>query len=409
MNPAMCAAPPGYYGGPYMPSLNPGQCGYPYPCTPVPGNYPVPFPGYDGPFPQPFLGPPKPYPSIPYAYGPYPGMFPPGYMVPQMTYPQPCMYGGPLTPPPLTHLQNEGAVQSPVMSPNEIPDNNQDQVLSAPFRSGDASSCSSVLPAAVNHQQQMPTLTAAVYQQQQQQQQMPTVTCESPPGFPLIQSGDISPASIQWNNMVSQNGFLHVPGISATPDIEDKDVSEGSSSELRLPSSEHSTAGCHITPDAEYTINCQQLPDLTLDAPDLTFNTQLSRSDALPEHSNDKVVNAQTTDYLQEPSYQELVTKQEETATSSLWDPQQKKNSEALNADSTLSVPATAVNVTTTTIESDSTDGQTRSTWNAADKNPLTYFGECLVCVFLFVYLGLGIPSGLPLENKCWVVPWPIL
>ncbi|XP_062599734.1 nematocyst expressed protein 4-like [Saccostrea cucullata] len=118
MNPAMtpCAAPPGYYGVPYLPSLNP--YGYPTPCVPVPGSYPVPFPGYGGPFPQPFLGPPQPYPSIPYAYGPHPGMFPPGYMVPQQAYPQPCMYGGPPVPTPLTQVQDGGAVQYPTMSQN---------------------------------------------------------------------------------------------------------------------------------------------------------------------------------------------------------------------------------------------------------------------------------------------------
>ncbi|XP_062584135.1 uncharacterized protein LOC134266882 [Saccostrea cucullata] len=202
MNPAMtpCAAPPGYYGGPYMPSLNPGGCRYPYPCTPVPGNYLVPFPqGNGGPFPQPFFGPPQPCPSIPFAYGPYPRMFPPEYMVPQQAYPQPCMYGGPPMPP-LTQLQDGGAVQysttsvSPVQCPTmsriEIPNNHGQELSdgSASLKLSDASSCESVLPAAVNFQQQMPTLTAAVHQQQQ----IPTVT-----GFSQIPSSDVSPAGMQ--------------------------------------------------------------------------------------------------------------------------------------------------------------------------------------------------------------------
>ncbi|XP_062573225.1 RNA-binding protein 27-like [Saccostrea cucullata] len=391
MNPTMtpCAAPPGFYGGPYLPSHIP--YGYPTPCVPDPGSYPVPFPGYGGPFPQPFFGPPQPYPSIPYAYGPCPGMFPPGYMVPQQQYPQPCMYGGPpMPPPPLAHSQNGVAEQCPVMPTNEIPNNIRDQEQrtgSALMKPGDASSCESVLPAPVYHQQQ----------------QISTVPRKSPPGFPQIPSGDISPASIQWNTMVS-NGDLQVPGIPNT-DIQDKDDSEtdGSESELWLQSSEYSTASCQTTPDTNDTSDCQQ------QLPDLTADTQPPRSDALPEHSNDKVVNAQTIDYLQEPSYQELVTEQEETATSSLLDPQQKEISEALNADSTLSVPAIAVYVTITTTESDTTDGQTRSTWNAANKDlPLNNYRELLVCVFHFVDHGLGIPSGLPLENKCWVVPWPI-
>ncbi|XP_062583724.1 chitin synthase chs-1-like [Saccostrea cucullata] len=375
MNPAMtpCTVPPGYYGGPYMPSLNPGQCGYPYPCTAVPGSYPVPFPGYGGPFSQPFYGPPQPYPSIPYAYGPYPGMFPPGYMVPQQAYPQPFMYGGPPMPTPSVQLLDGGAVQCPAMSINEIPDT-QDQELLATLRPGDASTCASDLPAAVHQQhQQQPTFTAAV----NQQQQMPTVTCKSPPGFPLIPSGDISPAGIQWNIMVSQDG-LHVPGISTTPDIQDKDNSEGSSSELWPLSSEHSTAGCQTTPDAEYTINCQQLLDLTLDAPDLTVNTQPSRSDPSPEHSNKSVVNAQASSNLQDSSYQELVTDEKGTATSSLQDPiHDEKISEALNADPTMSVPATTVYHDTT--GSDTTDGPTRSTWNAANKDfPFTNYNESL-------------------------------
>ncbi|XP_062574753.1 uncharacterized protein LOC134236593 [Saccostrea cucullata] len=300
MNPAMtpCAAPPGYYGGPYLPTLNP--YGYPTPCVPVPGSYPVPFPGYSGPFLQPFIGPPQPNPSILYAYGPHPGRFQPGYMVPQQTYPQPCMYGGPpMPPPPLahTHTQDGEAVQCPSMPANGIP-NNQGQELShgsSPLKPGDASSCETVLPVAVNNQQQQqqPTFTAAVCHQQQ----MSTVPRKSQPSFPQIQSGDKSPASTRWNTMVSI-GDLNIPGTSTTPDIEEKDVPDGSPSELWQPSSEYSTASCQTTPDTNDTSHCQQQ---TLD---LTADTQPHGSDALPEHSNGKVVNAQTIDNLQEPSYQ---------------------------------------------------------------------------------------------------------
>ncbi|XP_062587828.1 uncharacterized protein LOC134249497 [Saccostrea cucullata] len=164
MNPAMtpCTAPPGYYGGPYLPTLNP--YGYPTPCVPVPVNYPVPFPG--GPFPQQFLGSPQPYPSIPYAYGPYPGMFPPGYMVPQQQYPQPCMYGGPPIPSPLANSHDEVAEPCPAMSTSEIPYGQGQELLDgfSPLKPGDASSCESVLPAPVYHQHQQPAFTAAVQQ-----------------------------------------------------------------------------------------------------------------------------------------------------------------------------------------------------------------------------------------------------
>ncbi|XP_062598435.1 eukaryotic translation initiation factor 4 gamma 3-like [Saccostrea cucullata] len=435
MNPAMtpCAAPPGYYGGPYMPSLNPGQSGYPYRCVPVPGSYPVPFPGYGGPIPQPFLGPPQPYPSTPCAYGPYPGMFPPGYMVPQQQYPQPCMYGGlPMPPPPLAHSQDGAAVQCPTMSTNGIPNNILDQEQrtgSALMRPGDDdSSCAYDLPTAAH------------------QQQKSTVPSKCPPGFQQIRSGDISPASMQWNTMVSHDdpqvpGIPHTEdiedrdqtddsksglwlpsseyptgGCQTTSDIEDKNVPEGSSSELWLLSSEHSTAGCHLTPDSDITSNCQPFPDLTLD-------TQPPRSDLLPEHSNKSVVNALASSNIQMSSCEELGTDETDVATSeSLTPPVQEEepismeetceketypDSFSSDSNDTVSVPAPAVYFTTTT-KSDNSDGTTKFTWNAASKDLHFTCREYLVCAFQYVYCGLCFSSGLPLENKCWVVPWPI-
>ncbi|XP_061164996.1 uncharacterized protein LOC133173948 [Saccostrea echinata] len=208
-------------------SFNQGQMGYPYSCTPVPGNYNVQFPGYGGPYPQPFFGPPQPCSSIPYAYGPYYGTFPPGYMAPQQQLP-PNLHTTPRT-------RNK-------------------EMGSRLMRPGDFSSYASDLPATLHHQQQMPT-----------------VPRKSPPGFPQILSGEISPAGMQWNTLVSHTGLL-VSGISKTEDMQDRDDSEDSSVELGPPSTEHSTAGCQTTPDTDTTSKCKQTLDLTLD-------TQPSRSD----------------------------------------------------------------------------------------------------------------------------------
>ena len=56
--------------------------------------------------------------------------------------------------------------------------------------------------------------------------------------------------------------------------------------------------------------------------------------------------------------------------------------------------------------EGDRQNGATRVAWGAAIRDfPLM----CLVVAFLDASFRLFTPSGLPLENKCWSVPWILI
>ena len=56
--------------------------------------------------------------------------------------------------------------------------------------------------------------------------------------------------------------------------------------------------------------------------------------------------------------------------------------------------------------EGDRQNGATKVAWGAAIRNfPLMF----LVVAFLDASLRLFAPSGLPLENKCWSVPWILI
>ena len=92
-----------------------------------------------------------------------------------------------------------------------------------------------------------------------------------------------------------------------------------------------------------------------------------------------------------------LVTDQQETG-------RELVNTTCFASDSVIeSAPEVDVNNAS---EGDRQNGATKVAWGAAIRDfPLM----CLVVAFLDASFRLFAPSGLPLENKCWSVPWILI
>nr|XP_022300839.1 B3-hordein-like [Crassostrea virginica] len=373
---------------------------YPQPTQPIPPPPPQSMP--IAPQPQAYQPPPSQWPQQ-YMYPPYPYTYPVGMPMP-MPYPYISHCWGPT---PMCYPQMPYMQPIPQMPPQQlqqqVPQMQQPYIHQQPQQ----------LP-----QQQIPQLQASqqmqlqcqqVPQHIQQQQQTPFQQLQ-PQQIPLQQP---KPLQIQ---PIQQQPVQHIPEhVQAQPCI---NSAQQQPHQVRLQSQQQRSADTQTmvaqciaratvyagnpvsTMSREtnplYADHSEQNHDL-LGAPSTTLS--LKTSAQFPLHdSNYGLINSQN-----ELESHDMVlvslnfTDQQETG-------RELVNTTCFASDSVIeSAPEVDVNNAS---EGDRQNGATKVAWGAAIRDfPLM----CLVEAFLDASFRLFTPSGLPLENKCWSVPWILI